>query len=348
MTPSPEISRYHRQSLLPAIGVEGQKRLGAGRVLIVGVGALGCGIADQLARAGVGSLTVLDRDLVDWTNLQRQTLFDEEDARQALPKAEAARARLARVNSQIEVRALVRDLMPANAQATLEQSRPHVIIDGTDNFETRYLLNDLSVKNNIPFVYGGAVATRGMAATFVPGRGPCLRCLFEEAPEPGTTPTCDTAGVLAAAVMMVASCEVVDAIKILLGRVDLLSQTLLDFDAWNIGGLRRLEGSKSKRADCPCCGRRQFEFLDGAAGDSATLCGQNAVQVAPARLGDLDLDALAARWRGHGKVSVTHFFARCVLDSGLELTVFGDGRGIVRGTKDPAAARSLYAKLVGV
>jgi adenylyltransferase/sulfurtransferase len=341
------VSRYHRQMLLPDFGEEGQKKLAAGRALVVGVGALGCGIADQLARAGVGSLTLLDRDLVDWTNLQRQTLFDEEDARQALPKAQAARARLSRVNSQIDVRTLVRDLTSANAEATIAEARPQVIVDGTDNFETRYLLNDLSVKHGIPFVYGGAVATRGMAATFVPGRGPCLRCLFEEAPEPGTTPTCDTAGVLGAAVMIVSSCQAVDAIKLLIGREDLVSTTLLDFDAWNLANRRRLDISKSKRDDCPCCGKRRFEYLEGAAGDSATLCGQNAVQIAPAKLGDVDLDALAARWRGHGKVNVTHFFARCMLDGGLELTVFGDGRGIVRGTRDPSVARSLYARLVG-
>jgi adenylyltransferase/sulfurtransferase len=336
--------------LLPDIGEDGQRRLAAGRALVVGVGALGCGIADQLARAGVGSLTLLDRDLVDWTNLQRQTLFDEEDAKQALPKAEAARARLSRVNSQIEVRSLVRDLTAASAEATLAEVRPHVIVDGTDNFETRYLLNDLSVKHGIPFVYGGAVATRGMAATFVPGRGPCLRCLFEEAPEPGTTPTCDTAGVLGAAVMIVSSCQAVDAIKVLLGRLDLVSQTLLDFDAWNLASRRRLDISKSRRADCQCCVQRKFEFLDSAASDSAHLCGQNAVQVSPPRPASVDLDALAARLRPHGQVTVNRLFARCVMagDGGpLELTIFPDGRAIVRGTTKPEAARSVYAKFVG-
>src|SRR5262245_61898797 len=277
--PVSDFSRYHRQMLRPDIGGEGQRRIGEGRALVVGVGALGCGVADQLARAGVGSLTLLDRDLVDWTNLQRQTLYEEEDARQALPKAEAARARLSRVNSQIEITGLVRDLTSTNAEATVEAAKPDVIVDGTDNFETRYLLNDLSVMHGIPFVYGGAVGTRGMAATFVPGRGPCLRCIFEEAPPPGTTPTCDTAGVLGAAVMIVASCEAVDAIKLLIGRTDLVSTTLLDFDAWNLENRRRLDISKSKRADCPCCGQRRFEFLEGGGGESATLCGQNAVQV---------------------------------------------------------------------
>jgi adenylyltransferase/sulfurtransferase len=332
--------------LLPDIGEEGQRRLARGRALVVGAGALGCAIADQLARAGVGHLALLDRDLVEWTNLQRQTLFDEEDARQALPKAQAAQQRLSRINSQIVIQPLIRDLTSANAEATLAESRPDVLIDGTDNFETRYLLNDLSVKHNIPFVYGGAVATHGMAATFIPGRGPCLTCLFEEAPPPGTTPTCDTVGVLGAVVMIVASCQATDALKLLVGRADLVSTTLLDFDPWN-NSRRRLDISKSKRDDCACCGKHRFEFLEGEASDSASLCGQNAVQVAPGRSGDVDLDALASRWRGHGQVTTTRLFARCVLDGGLELTVFGDGRGIVRGTKDPSAARSLYAKLVG-
>jgi molybdopterin/thiamine biosynthesis adenylyltransferase len=336
--------------LLPDFGEAGQQRLAASRVLIVGVGALGCGIADQLARAGVGSITLLDRDLVDWTNLQRQTLFDEEDARQALPKAEAARRRLSSINSEIEVKGLVRDLTSGNAEATLEEARPQVILDGTDNFETRYLLNDLSVKHGIPFVYGGAVGTRGMAATFMPGQGPCLRCLFEEAPEPGTTPTCDTAGVLGAAIMMVSSCQAVDAIKILLGRLDLVSRTLLDFDAWNPASQRRLDISKSKQADCPCCVRRRFEFLDGAHADSAALCGQNAVQVSPGRVANIDLEAMGERLRPHGQVTVNRLFARCVLpseDGPLELTVFPDGRAIVRGSKRVELARSVYARFVG-
>jgi adenylyltransferase/sulfurtransferase len=332
--------------LLPDFGEDGQGRLARARALIVGVGALGCGVADQLARAGVGTLTLLDRDLVDWTNLQRQTLFEEEDARQALPKAQAAQQRLARVNAQSTVQPLVRDLTSVNAEATLAEARPDVLIDGTDNFETRYLLNDLSVKHNIPIVYGGAVATHGMAATFVPDRGPCLRCIFEEAPPPGTTPTCDTVGVLGAVVMIVASCQASDALKLLLGRPDLVSTTLLDFDPWT-NARRRLDISNSKRDDCPCCARRRFEFLEGGVSDSALLCGQNAVQVAPARDGQLDLESFAALWRGHGTITITHFFARCVLDGGLEITVFADGRGIVRGTKEPSTARSLYAKLVG-
>jgi adenylyltransferase/sulfurtransferase len=344
-----DVSRYHRQELLPDIGEAGQRRLGESRALIVGVGALGCGVADQLARAGVGQLTLLDRDLVEWTNLQRQALYEEQDARDAIPKAQAAQARLSRVNSQIQINAIVRDLTPSNAEATLAEVRPQVLIDGTDNFETRYLLNDLSVKHGIPFVYGGAVGTRGMAATFVPGSGPCLRCLFEEAPMPGSAPTCDTAGVLGGAVMIVSSCQAVDAIKVLVGRADLLSNTLLDFDAWN-NVRRRIDISKSVRADCPCCGKRRFEYLSGATSDSATLCGQNAVQVAPARGGEVDLNTIGDRLRAHGEVKVTRFFARCVLSGAngpLELTVFSDGRAIVRGTTKVDAARSVYAKFVG-
>lgn len=338
-------SRYHRQTLLPDFGEAGQQRISQGRILIVGIGALGCAAADQLARAGVGHLTILDRDLVEWTNLQRQTLFTEDDARQALPKAQAARARLAHVNSEITIDPLVRDLTPANAEQTLRDSKPHLILDGTDNFETRYLLNDLSVKHAIPFVYGGAVSTHGMATTFLPP-GPCLRCIFEEAPPPGTTPTCDTAGVLAATIQTTASHQVVDALKILLGRQDLIAPTLTDFDVWS-NSYRAIDITNSKHEDCPCCAKRQFDYLDSPAGDSATLCGQNAVQIAPASGATIDLDLLAARLRPHGTTTASRLFARCTLPNGLDLTLFPDGRAIVRGTKDPATARSLYAKLVG-
>ncbi len=375
---SGSLDRYHRQMLLPAVGEEGQRRLLASHAMLVGCGALGCVIADHLARAGVGTLTIVDRDVVEPTNLQRQTLYDERDAAEGLPKAEAARRRLAQINSQISISAIVADFNSDSADSLLFTSPAHlltcspahpvtpspphplapsVLLDGTDNFETRYLLNDLAVKHAIPFVYGGAVGTRGMQMTVVPGRTPCLRCVFPDPPAPGTAPTCDTAGVLAPAAAIVASCQSADAIKLLLGRPDLIPPTLLEFDLWT-AQRRRIDLSSHPRAgDCPCCGRRQFEYLEGRRAQSAaTLCGRGATQITPGTNGaGLDLRVLATRLAPHGTFSVTEYLVRGDLarertDRGdpISLTVFPDGRAIIRGAKTPEAARSIYARYVGV
>lgn len=365
--------RYHRQAILPGIGAEGQRRLGASHAVIVGCGALGCVSADWLARAGVGTLTLIDRDFVELTNLQRQTLYDEHDAgligdRGAnetesleapdgpMPKALAAARRLSRVNSSIAIRPLVADLQPRNAERVLGLlpggGRPDVVLDGTDNFATRYLLNDLAVKHGVPLVYAGVLATRGMMMPIVPGRTACLRCVFEEMPEIGAGETCDTAGVLGPVVGIAASAQAVEAIKILAGAMDSIRPTLLAFDAW--ASTRATVRIDRPRSDCPCCGLRRFEFLGGAAGSNATaLCGQQAVQVWPAGEITLDLHGLARRLSSVGEFKATDLMARGRVPAatrggeGYELTVFADGRAIVRGTRDTGEARSIYARYIG-
>jgi adenylyltransferase/sulfurtransferase len=404
MTPD-GLARYHRQMLLPGIGPEGQRRLAASHALLVGCGALGTVIADLLVRAGVGTLTIVDRDIVELTNLQRQTLFDEADARAGSPKAQAAAARLAAINSAVNIRPIVADFGPRNAERIASPAAdpagataaatpaPGVIVDGTDNFQTRYLINDLCVKHGIPFVYGGAVGTTGMSLTVLPGVTPCLRCLFDQPPPPGTTPTCDTAGVLGPLTALVGAWQASEAIKILAGRADSASRALLEVDLWS-GRIRQLDVSRSRRAGgavgqavhldaagepfsgrgeegavgggCECCVGRRFPYLSGdVAVDTTVLCGRNAVQVMPPLdlvTGRLDLPAMAARLGagGHGSFEATPAMLRGRLrepslasagtsdgGEGLELTVFPDGRAIVRGTLDPAVARSIYARYVG-
>ncbi len=346
-------TRYHRQQILPGVGEQGQRRLAETHAAVVGLGALGCAIADHLARAGVGTLTLIDRDLVDHTNLQRQCLYTERDAAEGLPKAEAARRRLAAVNSEITLHAHIADLTPANADGLL--GSPNILLDGTDNFETRYLLNDIAVRDSIPLVYGGVVATRGMQMTIRPGQTPCLRCLFEDPPAPGTQPTCDTAGVLGPVVAIVAACQAADALRCALGQGDQIAPTLLEFDLWQ-GQRRRVDLANARRADCPCCGLRRFPFLEAGAGSTTlSLCGQRAVQIQPAvGAGPVDLGVLAERLAAAGAVDARPFMVRFVVPGeraegggNVVLTVFRDARAIVTGTSQPERARSLYARFVG-
>ena len=348
------MDRYHRQTLLEGIGPEGQRRLGESHAVVVGCGALGCVAGSLLARAGVGRLTLIDRDVVELTNLQRQILYDEGDARDGTPKAEAARARLAAINSEITIEAHVADFEYRNAERLI--GTPDVIVDGTDNFETRYLLNDIAVKHTIPYVYGGAVATTGMSMVIMPGTSPCLRCVFEEPPPPGSAPTCDTVGVLGPTVMITAAWQAGEALKILTGNIDKVSTTLLEFDQWN-NQRRRLELASMKRGDCPCCARREFSFLDGTRGGATEhLCGIKAVQIAPPHSDHrVDLAALAARLAPHGEFTCNAFVVRGTLRDpvdggergGCELMVFADGRAIIKGTDRADVARSIYAKYVG-
>ncbi len=344
--------------LLSGFGPEGQRRLSESRALIVGCGALGCAIADLIARAGVGTVTLVDRDIVELTNLQRQTLFDESDAAAGVPKAEAARRRLSAVNSSITIHARIADFTASNAPAIVGEAigESGVILDGTDNFETRYLLNDLAVSKGLPYVYGGAVATRGMAMTIIPGKTPCLRCLFEEPPPAGSTPTCDTVGVFGPIIAVTAAHQAADAIKVLLGQDALLSKSLLEFDLWT--NQHRSIELAGPRSDCPCCGERRFEFLQGGRGSGTTsLCGQDAVQISPPAgvSGTLNLDELATRLRPHGEFAMFgRFLIRGQLASErgaqgkpVQLTVFADGRAIIRGTAKPEIAKSIYARYVG-
>ncbi|MEO6436521.1 MAG: ThiF family adenylyltransferase [Tepidisphaeraceae bacterium] len=350
------VTRYHRQTLLSQIGEVGQRRLGAARVLLVGCGALGTVIADQLVRAGVGFVRLCDRDLVELTNLQRQVLFDESDAAAGLPKAVAAANRLARINSTVAIKPHVVDVHSGNIESLLDGI--DLALDGTDNVETRYLLNDACVKRNVPWVYGACVGTTGRVMGIMPGgtaRGgdaggsPCLRCLFPDPPGPGDLATCDTAGVLGAASNVVASLQVAEAMKILLADASAATE-LTTIDLWPVR-VRTISTRGARREECQACGLRRFEFLDVRPGATATsLCGRNTVQVRPpaANRATIDLKAITQRLSTAGDCEQTSFFVRCALrESGLTLTLFPDGRGLVHGTSDVALARSVYARFVG-
>lgn len=346
------VDRYHRQKLLPEIGAAGQERLVQGRVLIVGCGALGCAQADLLTRAGVGHIRIVDRDVVEPTNLQRQTLYAEADVGKA--KAIAAGDRLRAINSTIAIEPVSADFTSENAEKMAEDA--DAILDGTDNFETRFLLNDVSVKLGVPYVYGGVIASRGMAAVFVPGDGPhstpCLRCVLPESPPAGAVPTCDTAGVLGPSVAIVAAQQAADAMKVLLGRLDLLSGTMLDFDLFNNTRRRlKLADIAGDRSRCRCCKQRLFDALDGSSGsDAVALCGRGAVQVSPANRGAVSLDRLASRLSAHGPCKRIGPLLKAEARQGdkhYALTIFADGRAIIGGTEDLAEARSIYAKLIG-
>ena len=346
------MKRYQRQTLLPQIGEVGQERLSAAQVLLVGCGALGTVIAEQLVRAGIGMLRICDRDLVEETNLQRQVLFDEADVRAEMPKAIAAQRRLVAVNSSVQIDAHVVDVHSGNVEALagIDGSLPRVnlILDGTDNVETRYLVNDVAIKHGIGWVYGACVGVEGRVMGVVPGSGPCLRCLFEQPPAAGELQTCDTAGVLGSAAAAVASIQVVTAIKILLGRpVNEIAQ-LITLDLWT-NRFKTLEAAGSRRRDCPACGQNRFEFLDcPSAGLAATLCGRGAVQIRPTRETTMDLSAIEHKLAPAGPAHRTPYFLRFTpADSKLSLTLFPDGRALIHGTSDTAVARSLYARYIG-
>lgn len=325
--------------------------------MIIGVGALGCPVADLLARAGVGRLTLVDRDLVELTNLQRQSLYTEEDARGGRPKVEAARRRLGAVNASVRVEALLADLEPRTAEALVldgPHGRPGVLLDCVDNFETRFLINDLSVKHGIPLVYGGAIATRGVSLTVRPGRTACLRCLFE-APGPSAGETCDTVGVLGPVATMIGAYQASEAIKILLGLEERVSRSALSFDLWSMER-SRVSLDDARDPACVCCGRGVFEFLDSSrASRTVAMCGQGSVQVRPGEGGGgVDLESLAVSLQNHGTFALEEGVVRGELhaesgeDGGrVRLTVFSDGRAIVGGTTDPQRARGVYARYIG-
>jgi adenylyltransferase/sulfurtransferase len=352
--------------LLAGFGEAGQRRLQESTAVVLGCGALGTVIADMLARAGVGHLVLVDRDFVELTNLQRQVLFDEADVTDALPKAEAARAKLARINSQVQVTAIVDDVNATNIERFIAGA--NVLLDGVDNFETRYLANDCAVKHGIPYIYGGAVGTVGTAFAILPHTAdggaaweqvaggsratPCLRCLFEEAPPPGTGATCDTVGVIGPAAAIVANFEAAEALKILTGNFDRVCPTMLSFDLWSNTFKQFKVARAYEQGDCPCCKHGKFEYLDGSLGSGATtLCGRDAVQLRQnVDAAEMDLEEIAGRLRPHGAVKVNRFMLRASLvdhDKPYELTLFPDGRAIVKGTHEPNIARSLYAKFIG-
>jgi molybdopterin-synthase adenylyltransferase len=339
------LSRYDRQIRFAPLGEAGQRKLAAGRALVCGCGALGSVIASTLVRAGVGFVRIVDRDFVELNNLQRQFLYDEQDIAAALPKAIAAANKLRLVNSTVTIEPIVADVTHTNIDSLAADV--DVIVDGTDNFATRFLVNDFAVKHRKPWVYGGSIGAEGQSMTIIPGQTACLACLLPEAPPPGTTPTCDTAGILGPIVGVIGSIEASEALKILSGNVQATSRHLTVIELWD-NRLRTVDISRLRdESDCRVCQHGEFVWLSGErGGDSAVLCGRNAVQLTPPPGTLLSLASLAERLHGVGPVVHNSFLLRLEVD-GYQLTVFPDGRTIVSGTDDPATARSLQAKYVG-
>lgn len=337
-------SRYARQMRYAPLGKAGQERLLASTALVVGCGALGSVIANTLARAGVGCLRIVDRDFLELNNLQRQVLYDEEDVAAGLPKAIAAQNRLARINSQIRVEAAVADVTAANLESLL--AGVDCLVDGTDNFETRFLLNDAAVKLGIPWVYGGCLGAEGQSITIVPGSTPCLRCLMPDPPPPGSSPTCDSAGILATIIGVIASWEASEALKILSGNIEAISRTWLVMDLWD-SSVRQIKLDGARSSDCPCCGRREFPWLSAERGSqTAVLCGRNSVQLRFPERSGVALDEVAEKLAAVGEVSRSKYLVRAKIGE-FSVTVFPDGRAVIGGTEEIAVARSIYAKYIG-
>lgn len=335
--------RYSRQELFHGIGREGQLRLGSARVLVLGCGALGSASSEALVRAGVGTLTVVDRDFVETSNLQRQSLFDEQDARQGLPKAVAAQARLARLNSEVRIVGHVLDVSAEEVSALVAEA--DLVVDGSDNFELRYLLNDACLKLGKPWIYGACVGSYGLVLVVRPGRGPCLRCVLGDRPQPGTSPTCDTAGVIGPIVQAVAALQVAEALKLLAGRSEALLPGLVSIDLWT-GSFDVLDLGQQP-AHCPACTERTYDYLDAGPGASAaTLCGRDAVHLRSAAGTRLDLTGLQQRLQGLGPIVRNPYLLRFQAPE-AELVVFEDGRAIVKGVQDTARARALFSRYVG-
>jgi molybdopterin-synthase adenylyltransferase len=338
---SPEShDRYSRQVLFGGIAEEGQRKLKASRIAIVGCGATGSAVAALLARAGVGHIRIIDRDYVEPSNLQRQSLFDEADASESLPKAIAAARKIAAFNSEIVVDPQVADLTPANVDVLLENTR--LVLDGTDNFETRYLVNDYAVKNSVPWIYAAAVGSYGVTLNVLPGSTACLACIFPSSPS-GAVETCETSGILNSAVNLVASIEATEALKLLVGANDLVRRTLLSWDVWRNERAELL--AAAPRPDCQTCRQHDFIHLAGKGRPHITLCGRNSVQIHE-RHRPLDFREMSDKLRPLGTVRHSEFVLKFWREP-YEMTLFPDGRAIIKGTTDTAVARSLYARYVG-
>ena len=359
-------SRYHRQILLPQIGTEGQRRISESAAAVVGIGALGSVSANLLARAGVGRLLLIDRDFLEIQNLQRQVLFDEDDLRANLPKAVAAQRKLQKVNSEIKIEAEPTDLNADTLDGLLEGM--DLVVDGTDNFETRFLINDYSLREKTPWIYGAAVGMEGSSYVVLPGEGPCLRCLFEEAPQSGEFQTCDTAGILAPMAHVIASFQAAEALKILAGKREDVDRRLWKIDIWkkefksvNVGHLshplrayspspsarRAGGGPKGKGGRCSGCSRANYPYLSRDLGSrTVTLCGRNAVQIYRGERARIDFQNLARKLSGVGAVKYNDYLLKASI-APYEITVFQNGRAIIQGTEDAAQAKSVYAKYIG-
>ncbi|KIY21455.1 ThiF family adenylyltransferase [Mesobacillus subterraneus] len=339
-----EMERYSRQVLFQPIGKEGQTKLLNSSAVIVGMGALGTVIANHLVRAGVGRVRFIDRDLVELSNLQRQTLYDEEDARENLPKAIAAEKKLKKINSELKLEPIIADLTLDNAEDLLAGF--DVIVDGTDNFMARYLINDVAVKHGIPWVYGGAVSSRGMFAVIKPGETPCYRCLFPSVPT-GLGETCDSIGVLSSITDIIGSFEAVEALKLLVGADS--NPNLEQLDIW-YNSYFQMDVSQGRNPECPACVHHQYDFLDRSSDQQiqyASLCGRDTIQINPRQKGIIDLEKLASRLKTNGKVKGNPFLLRFMPEDEITMVIFQDGRVLVHGTNDLVKAKSYFARYMG-
>jgi adenylyltransferase/sulfurtransferase len=331
--------------LFEPIGQEGQRKLLGSRVAVIGCGALGAVQVEALARAGVGFLRLADRDFVEESNLQRQIMFEEPDAVERLPKAIACERRIRRINSDIAIEAIVTDVNHTNIEEIIKDV--DLVLDGTDNFETRYLINDACIKHEKPWIYGAAVGAYGLTMTIIPHQTPCLRCVLEKLPPPGSSPTCDTVGVILPIVFMIASIQVTEAIKILTGQIDRLHGTITHIDIWE-GTFNQIQlENLLEKSDCLTCKQGQFEFLDAKMRHLASgLCGRNAVYISQTKHVAIDLPALAERLKSVGPVKLTKFLLSLKIND-HEINLFADGHCIIKGTTDVNLARHLYARYIG-
>ncbi len=345
--PLQHADRYSRQVLFKHLGPEGQEKFSAARVTLIGCGALGAALADTLVRAGVGFLRIVDRDFVELNNLQRQILFTEVDVADGIPKAVAAANRLAEINSTVKIEPVVADAVPANIESFVESA--HLLLDGTDNFEIRFLMNDVAVKHRIPWVYGACVGAHGMAMPILPGETPCLRCVWDRPPPPGTSPTCDTAGILAPTVHIVAALQAMEALKILSGQPAALNRKLVQVNAWTGRFEQHDLQSAYDTGDCPCCKQGQYDFLNtGDADRTSLLCGRDAVQISPGSGKIVDFEQIAAKIAPVAQASprFNRYLLRFEVE-GCQVSLFRDGRAIIKGVSELERGRSLYARYIG-
>lgn len=337
--------RYSRQVLFRGLGEAGQERIGRGSALLVGCGALGTHVADLLVRGGLGRLRLCDRDIIELSNLHRQTLFDARDVAEGLPKAAAAARRLRAINPEVTIEPFAEQLDAGNIERLAEGV--DLILDGTDNFDTRFVINDYALKRGLPWVYAACVGSYGLTMTIVPGKTPCLRCLVPQAPSAGTLETCDTVGVIPPIAALIGAIEAAEALKILSGAIDATSRDLMAIDLWENTTQRFQMDRAAVSASCPACARGEYEFLDRRRGGRAvTLCGRNAVQVHPGSGAAADLAALEKRLQPLGPTLRNRFLVRVEVE-GCQVAVFADGRAIITGTDDPARARSIYDRYIG-
>jgi adenylyltransferase/sulfurtransferase len=335
--------RYSRQIRFAPIGAEGQLKIGKVRIALIGAGALGSVSAELLVRAGAGFLRIIDRDFVELSNLQRQSLYDEDDVRANLPKAVAAAAKLKRFNSTVQIEPIVDDVNPATVEDYIKDV--DLVLDALDNFETRFVINDACAKHARPWIYSSAVGSYGLVMPIIPGKSPCLRCMIGSLPAPGSAPTCDTAGVIGPITHIIASIQAAQALKWITGNWEMKNLELITYDVW-AHRFHRLTLENDVMKNCPVCAEGRFDYLDGSPLRTVTLCGRNAVQLIPGVRSDLDFPRLSSSIGNSGVVQFNEFLLKCSSPP-FELTLFKDGRAIVKGTEDPGVARSVYTKIVG-